>query len=307
MRVGHRLLWGIVLAGGEGERLKGFVQERFGIVVPKQFCAFVGRRTMLERTIQRARLLIPSERLVVSGTAHHQPHLFRSLGTQPPGTILLQPTNRDTAPGILLPLIHILHKDPDALVAIFPSDHFVLPGRRFMRAVAEAADFVTHAVIDAPILLAVEPDRPEAEYGWIEPGDTVKSDDPPSIRWINQFVEKPSRERAEVLIREGWCWNTMVLVAKAAALMALVRKRLPDLAASFGLLQRFVGSAWEQDLVNEIYRAIPKINFSTSVLAGRDATSLVLPVRNVRWSDWGTKERILDTAADLGLSWPAFV
>jgi mannose-1-phosphate guanylyltransferase len=258
---------------------------------------------MLEQTIRRARLLIPSERLVVIGTAHHHPHIFQSLGHSPPGTVLLQPTNRDTAPGILLPLIHILRKDPHALVAILPSDHFVLPSRRFMRAVADAAEYVRSVKVDAPILLAVQPAWPEPEYGWIEPGKVVGYHDQQTILGINQFIEKPSRERAELLMRDGWFWNTMVIIVRAAALMGLARKHLPDLTARFTHLQRFLGTIREYTLTNEIYRAIPKVNFSASLLAGLDVPSLVLPVQNVRWSDWGTKERILDTITELGLSW----
>lgn len=292
-------LWGIVLAGGEGERLKGFVRERFGAEVPKQFCAFFGERTMLERTIRRAQFLIPSKRLVVIGTAHHHTHIFRSLGPSPPSTVLLQPANRDTAPGILLPLIHILQKDPEALVAILPSDHFVLPGYRFMRAVQDAAQYVARTGIDRPILLAVEPAWPEPEYGWIEPGEPVGTGDRLSIQRINRFIEKPSYEQVERLMKDGWFWNTMVVVARAASLMALVRKRLPELAACFSLLQRFLGTVWEQDLINEVYQAIPKVNFSKSILACRGNPSLFLPVRNVRWSDWGTKDRILSTLSEL--------
>jgi mannose-1-phosphate guanylyltransferase len=259
---------------------------------------------MLEQTIRGARLLIPPDRLIVSGTAHHHPHILQSLGTSPPETVLLQPINRDTAPGILFPLVHILRKDPHALVAILPSDHFVLPSRRFMRAVAYAAEFVRNVKVDAPILLAVQPAWPEPEFGWIEPRDSVGSHDQQTIRRIIQFVEKPSRDRAEDLMRDGWVWNTMVIVVRATALMALVRKHLPDLAVCFTLLQRFLGTVREQDVIDDVYRAIPKVNFSTSVLAGRDVASLVLPVRNIRWSDWGTKERIVDTIAELRQSWP---
>lgn len=300
-------LWGIILAGGEGERLKGFAREQFGSPIPKQFCAFVGRRSMLERTIGRARLLIPSERLIVIGTAHHDPYIFQSLGTPPPGTVLLQPANRDTAPGILLPLIHVLRKDPQALVAILPADHFILPGRRFMRAVAEAAQFVVDKNVDVPVLLAVRPDRPESEYGWIEPGEFVEYGDQGTIRQIERFIEKPSRHRAERLMKDGWLWNTMVIVARASAFMDLARKHVPDLAVCFTLLQRFLGSERERDFIEQVYDVIPKTNFSISVLADRNMRSLVFPVQDVSWSDWGTKERILDTAATLGLRTPVSI
>lgn len=65
-------LWGIVLAGGEGNRLKRFIQEYFGTDAPRQFCAFVGRRTMIEQTLRRAETIIPRKRLVVVATAPHR-------------------------------------------------------------------------------------------------------------------------------------------------------------------------------------------------------------------------------------------
>lgn len=302
MTVEKAALWGIILAGGEGERLKGFVREHVGLAVPKQFCAFVGRRSMLERTVRRARFLIPSERLVVIGTAHHEGYIYRALGVPLPGTVLLQPTNCDTVSGIALPLIYILRKDPHALVAILPSDHFILPGRRFMRAVSAAAQFVEEKQADCPVLLAVKPNRPESEYGWIEPGDLVEHDSHQPIRQITRFVEKPSHDRAERLLKEGWLWNTMVIVVRARVLMDLIWKHVPDVAARFAILQRFLGSVGEQAFIKAVYHVIPKINFSTSILGRRDTRSLVLPVENIHWSDWGTKERIFDDASALGLT-----
>lgn len=300
-------LWGIVLAGGEGERLKGFVREQLGTDVPKQFCAFIGTRTMLERTVRRARLLIPSERLVVIGTAHHRLHMFRSLGEKPPGSVLFQPSNRDTGPGILFPLVHILRKDPRALVAIFPSDHFVLPGRSLMRAVAKAADYVARTNSDSPIVLAVEPTCPETEYGWIKPGSSVLTGRPETMFHVDRFVEKPSQGNARLMLLEGWLWNTMVIVARAASLMELFREVVPDLVAYFEMLQRFVGDAQEHEVANDVYRMIPSINFAATVLAHQFQRVLVLPTKDVQWSDWGKKERILQTMLDLGYARPASV
>jgi mannose-1-phosphate guanylyltransferase len=107
------VLWGIVLAGGEGERLRPFVQASFGTDAPKQFCTFCGRRTMVARTLMRAQRIIPRERLLLSATAHHRRYVLDSVSSQAAGTVLFQPLNRDTAPGILLPLVHVLHRDPE--------------------------------------------------------------------------------------------------------------------------------------------------------------------------------------------------
>lgn len=292
-------LWGIVLAGGEGVRLKEFVHEHVGTDAPKQFCAFVGKRTMLERTVRRAGLLIPSQQLVVSGTAHHRPYLFQSLGDRPPGSIVLQPMNRDTAPGILFPLIHILKSAPRALVAIFPSDHFVLPGRRLMRAVSHAADYLHRTHSDSPIVLAAEATYPETEYGWIAPGVSVTSETAGSIFRVKHFAEKPSYRDATLMLAERWLWNTMVLVARGASLLEFFRNAVPDLVACFEMLQRYVGSHREQTVADEVYRIIPSLNFSTTVLAHQPDRLLVAPTRQIRWSDWGNKERIVQTIASL--------
>jgi mannose-1-phosphate guanylyltransferase len=293
-------LWGIVLADGEGQRLKEFVREFAGTEVPKQFCTFIGTRTMLERTVRRARLLIPSERLVVVGTAHHRDYMHHSLGKRPPGTVLFQPVNRDTAPGILFPLVHILRRDPEALVAIFPSDHFVLPGRRLMSAVGEAADHVERTDSDSPIILAVEATYPETEYGWMKTGSSVMSDVRGSIYHVDRFVEKPSQEDANTMLRDGWMWNTMVLVARAASLIEFFREAVPDLVAYFEMLQRYVGDAEEHEVAKEVYRMIPSMNFAASVLAPRFQRLLVFPINHLQWSDWGKKERILQTMINLG-------
>jgi mannose-1-phosphate guanylyltransferase len=288
-------LWGIVLAGGEGERLRAFVQASFGTDTPKQFCTFCGRRTMVERTLMRTQRVIPRERLLLSATAHHRLHVLGSMARHPPGTVLFQPLNRDTAPGILLPLVHVLHRDPEAVVVVLPSDHFVLPGRRFMASVVEAADYLIESGDDSLILLGVAPAEAETDYGWIKPGFSANEHEDSSIRPISRFIEKPPQELARALMENGWLWNTMVMVVRAQALWERVRELAPELAAYFSMFRRTIGTPWEHRVLDEVYCMIPSVNFSTAILSQRPDRLLVLPVRNVYWSDWGRDERVLET------------
>lgn len=294
-------LWGIVLAGGEGIRLRHFVRQHLGTDAPKQFCAFVGTRTMVEHTVQRAETIMPPEHLLIVATAHQREHVAATLGNRPPNTILLQPEGRDTGPGILLPLSHIVHRDPQAFVAIFPSDHFVMPGETLMNAVLEAAQFLSQSARDRIALLTVEPTEAETEYGWVVPGPPACPHHPSDVRTVERFVEKPSREDARRLMADGGLWNTMVLVGRASALLSLVRRTCPQLAAYFSLIQRSIGTPQEADTLATVYAMVPSVNFSTAVLARCSEDLLVRPVRGMCWSDWGRAERILATLAWLGL------
>ena len=120
-----RNCWGVVLAGGEGCRVQTFLAALCGGRGIKQYCAVLGRHSLLEKTLMRVQRLIPPERILVIVDARHRREAAQQLPHWPQENILYQPANRETAPGILLPLAHISHRDADATVAVFPSDHFI--------------------------------------------------------------------------------------------------------------------------------------------------------------------------------------
>lgn len=288
-------LWAIVLAGGEGERLKPYVRECYGTDRPKQFCSFAGRHTLVEETVLRAETFLPPEQVLVVGTEHHLPYLLECLGQRPPGTILIQPESRGTALGVLLPLAHILDRDPNAVIALLPSDHFIRPHERLVEAVANAEAFLAADAADHIVLLGAEPTSPEPDYGWIKRGVTRSRIGGQTFESVAGFVEKPSREQARSLLADGWLWNTGMLVSRASVLLQVMCAGLPELTAGSMLLRRFIGTDWEHAVTAEIYRTVPSLNFSTAVLSRQTHRLALLPLTQMSWCDWGTKERILQT------------
>ena len=130
--------WTVVLAGGEGARLSPTIERWLGEKRPKQYCTFVGRRSMLQHTLDRARRLAPPERMVTVIGRHHGRYVRDAVGDPRPGLWLRQPRNRGTAAGVFLALTHVLARDPQAIVALLPSDHFIWPEDRFVRRMRQA-------------------------------------------------------------------------------------------------------------------------------------------------------------------------
>jgi len=129
-RVGQ--VWGIVLAAGDGTPVRPFLSNLCGGRGIKQFCAVIGRRSMLEHTLARVEMLIPRQRIMVVVSEGHRPEIEQQLAHWPGENVIVQPENRDTTAAILLPLVHISSRDSAATVAIFPSDHFVANEPRFI-------------------------------------------------------------------------------------------------------------------------------------------------------------------------------
>src|SRR5690606_10251179 len=107
--------WSVVLAGGEGTRLRDYVERRFGESRPKQYCAFSGRRTMLQHTVDRGAALASPARTITVVTQEHLRWARPQLDGRG-GELVVQPFSRDTCAGVYLPLAYVRARDPGAVV-----------------------------------------------------------------------------------------------------------------------------------------------------------------------------------------------
>lgn len=291
---------GIVLAAGDGKRLRPFIHRLRGDALPKQYVNFLGTRSMLEHTFRRAEKMISPERLftVVSKSHRRYSEAKRQLSSCASGTVVVQPANKETGPGLLLPLMHLYKRYPDSTVVIFPSDHFIVEEDLFMSHV-EMACHVVERNPSSLVLLGMEPNNPEPEYGYILPGGKIDNFAPFNIRKVLRFVEKPQTQIARELITGGGLWNTMVMVFKVNTLLELMRRVAPALYRSFERIGKAVGSRREREVVEEVYQRLASVNFSRELLEPftrePSLSLLVIPVKGVVWSDWGSEQRIVST------------
>ncbi len=295
---------GIVLAGGEGQRLRPFIHQLRGDCLPKQYINFIGRRSMLEHTFHRAEKLLSRERIFTVVSEQHLGYfeVQRQLSSRRRGTVISQPENKGTGPGILLPLIHLCRRYPDSTVAIFPSDHFILEEDRFMAHVRLSFQMAEQNP-SLLVLLGIEPTEAQPEYGYVLP-DGEGGEQLEALRRVRQFVEKPRPDAVLDLIRKGGLWNTMVMVSKARTLLGLAQAIAPELYDSFQEIQKAFGRGSVKRRVKEIYRQMKPLNFSKEILEQLPveipSCLSVLPVRGVSWSDWGLPQCIGSVLKRLG-------
>jgi mannose-1-phosphate guanylyltransferase len=286
--------WGVILAGGDGVRLRPLTQMISGDERPKQFCPVLGRETLLEQTRRRVARSVSRNRTLVVVTRAHERFYGHDLATLDSRNLLVQPASRGTAPAILFSLLRIAEAAANDLVAIFPSDHFVSDDARFMAHVEAAFDAVA-ASPEPVILLGIAPDTADVEYGWIEPSDLLLRIDSSSLYRVRRFWEKPPTALARTLRATGCLWNSFVIVARVAALMSLIEDAVPDLADRFSSIRRRSDTALEAETARSVYARIPPVDFSSQVLAARPGRLAVLPVSGVSWSDLGNPGRVLAT------------
>lgn len=286
-------VWSVILAGGEGSRLRAYVEQRFGRPMPKQYCTFTGTRSMLEHTCDRAASFAPPSRTIAVIGEDHRPYALPQLAGRS-DHVMWQPCARDTGPGLMLPLAYIRRWDPRAVFSLFPADHYIAPEHRFGDVVREALR-LARVWPEHVITLGVVPEEPDGDYGYITVGDAA--DGAAGLRHVTGFVEKPAPARARELCGRGAMWNTMIACASVDALWELARETQPEMMELFDDFVPLIDTPEEAEALEVLFHQVGHVNLSHDMFERAPHRLLALPLEGVQWSDWGRPERIEETLA----------
>lgn len=143
---------------------------------------------------------------------------------------------------------------------------------------------------DTVVILGVRASEPDPEFGYLNIGERLT--DIPEARQLVGFVEKPSVGRTTELIAHGALWNTMVTCGTVDALWSLGRNTEPHLIETLDSLVPLIGTPYESEAIEYIYRAHLPVSFSKNILQRASKQLAVVELAGVEWSDWGRAERI---------------
>ena len=285
----YREPWALVLAAGEGSRLRALTTDRQGNSIPKQFCSLNGGATLLQLALHRGTRVAPWERIVTIVAEQHEMWWRNELAFAPEPNVIVQTRNRGTAIGVLMPLLRILARDPEARIVLLPSDHFVADEDVLARSMREALAEV-HRRPERVVLLGIVPDEPDGEFGWIIPAIGGEG----GVQRVRRFVEKPPPPVAAELMGQGGVWNSFILAATGKTLLELFDQKLPAaVTALWGAMDLGLGAAHRPDALAEAYARLDSYDFCRDVLEGCEDRLSVLPVPRCGWSDLGTPDRVV--------------
>jgi len=276
------MLHAIVMAGGSGTRF--WPASRAAL--PKQLLPLAGDKTLLEDTVARLEGLVPPERVLVVTSARLLDAARRQLPQVPEAGLVGEPCKRDTAPCIGLAALLVSRHDPDATMAVMPSDHVITPAAKFQDAIRQAAALV-EAAPGRLVTFGIRPTYPAESFGYIQQGAALAvAPGAAPAHVVARFREKPPAQvAAEYLAAGDSLWNAGIFVWKAATILAALRERQPDCLAH---LER-IAAAWDgpdrEAVFAREFAAIKGISIDYAVL--EHAADVVVIEAPFTWDDLG--------------------
>ena len=269
----------LIMAGGSGTRFWPLSRRNS----PKQFLNLSGNDAMINETIKRCQELIPPEHTYIVTNKQQADALEKILlPIIPKENILVEPVGRNTAPCILYAAMHIQEKHGDGVLCVFPSDHVISEGERFLAVLDKAINVA--GTENKVVTLGIKPVFPSTGYGYIKRGkNTVDSD----VFELERFVEKPNAERAREYIESGnYYWNSGMFIWNVSLAIELNKRFLPRLYRSFQEVLGKLTKPEGQELLANLFPRLESISVDYGIMERVD-DALVIP-GDFGWSDVGS-------------------
>jgi mannose-1-phosphate guanylyltransferase len=277
-------LYALILSGGAGTRLWPLSRRD----KPKQFLPLTGERTLLQDTVERVVELIPLERIFAVAPPEHRELIHQQLPELRADHLVVEPYPRGNAAAIGLAMAALHAFDPDAVVAVLPSDHVIERRSRFREVLIAAT---TAADAGHLVTLGVEPEEPDTGFGYIEAGERLELKAPLPVHAVKRFIEKPKRDAAEKMIAAGGhYWNAGMFVWRVAEIVRAYSEHLPGTAKAIQALAEAVGTPRYEGVLAEVWEETDRTTIDYGIL--EKAKNVAVVPADIGWHDVGSWSRL---------------
>lgn len=276
--------YAVIMAGGIGSRFWPVSTAEF----PKQFHDMLGTgETLLQKTFSRLNKMIPSENIYILTNESYLRITLKQLPEISEDQVVLEPAMRNTAPCILLSALKIQKKNPDAVMLVAPSDHWIEDETAYSEDVE--ACFKAAQQEDILMTLGIEPTFPNTGYGYIEADKSQKS----SIKKVMQFREKPNYSTAKEFLASGnFVWNAGIFIWSVKSITASFEKYLPEMSTLFSKGIGALNTSEEKEFIENNYSEAENISIDYGILEKAD--NVFVQTANFDWNDLGTWGALYD-------------
>ncbi|MCR4337811.1 MAG: mannose-1-phosphate guanylyltransferase [Candidatus Omnitrophica bacterium] len=270
----------VILAGGSGTRFWPMSREDH----PKQFLNIVGEQSLLYQTVARVSPPVSGDHIYIVTNAAHlkkiQQHT-KGFGI-PRKNILLEPSGKNTAPAVCWAAAVIQDRDPEAVMAVLPSDHVILNRVEFWKCLVQANDLARKGHL---VTMGIVPTRPETGYGYLETRAVRQGKR--KICRVEKFIEKPSLEKAKKFLKsKNYLWNSGMFVWKSSVILPEFKKNLPQIYKGLQV-------GHDQSYVQKIWKSFPSISIDYGILE-KASDVVAVPAGKIGWSDVGSWEALYE-------------
>ena len=276
--------YAILMAGGVGSRFWPVSTSDF----PKQFHDMLGcGETLLQKTFSRLAKLIPSDNIFILTNEKYNSIVLEQLPLIKQEQVVLEPAMRNTAPCILYASLKIKKRNPDAIMVVAPSDHWIEDENAFIENLKMSFDFCSQE--DVMMTLGIKPTFANTGYGYIEFDKSENN----LIKKVSQFIEKPNYATAKEYLNQGnFLWNGGIFIWSVKTILAAFQEFQPQMNALFFEGYECYNEVNEEEFISKNYELSENISIDYAVLE-KAKNVYVLPA-TFDWNDLGTWGSLYD-------------
>lgn len=278
------MYYACILSGGQGMRL--WPKSRQSL--PKQFLKLFRNKSFLQLTFERIEKIVPKEHIYVVTHIHYADIVKMHLPNLKDENIIIEPERKETAACVSLSLSIIKKKDPEAIVGIFPSDHFIGNEEFFIKQIQYGYEI---ACKKSMVCFGIKPNRIDTNYGYIKKGKKINN----LLFKVDSFIEKPNRKKASYLIKNNFLWNSGIYILHADVFFKELRKYLPNYYKSFSKIYEAINTDKLLGCINGEYSKLEKVSLDKGIM---EKTKKLLVIEcHFDWDDigsWRAFERIME-------------